>query len=154
MNEANNQHKSRDKQLRPDIPHELMEQQNALELRLQEREDAFWGRFFEVALLVITIVPTLVTGREQSRDVLLWVKGALIFGGVGIVSMFYVLRRSSRQLKELLDYGKRICAGEKICMEFHPRHKTMIEHLCTILASLSLGLSLACIFASIIKMGA
>lgn len=137
----------------PDIPHELLAQINDLELKLQEREDALIGRVFQVVLLVLTIGPALVAGSNCPRAVLWGFKCAMLCGAFGLFFLFPVLRRSSRQLKELVAYGKKLRAGEVACLEFDPSDKTMFERVFSIMAGVFLFGSFVGIFVAIMRIG-
>lgn len=136
----------------PDVPYELLEQQNELELKLQEREDSFMGRIFGIALLVLTIVPALVVGQKLPKEILLGFKCALVSGAIGTACLIPAIRRSSRQLKEVVEYGKRIRSGAVTNREFSPSEKTFAERWGFVAATVFLIVAFACILGSTLRM--
>ena len=77
----------------------------------------------------------------------------MLCGAFGLFFLFPVLGRSSRQLAELVAYGKKLRAGEVTCLEFDPSDKTMLERVFSIMAGLFLCGAFIGIFVATIRIG-
>ena len=116
-----------DKDERGDLPFEIRQQLNDLEIRMYDQQDAFWRQMFQLAVAVLTVIPSLVLGKELSLISKRLFVLSMIIGVVGLNLMFPLLRRPFRQTKEIYEHGRKIMAGEETRLEILPGLATRIE---------------------------
>ena len=113
-----------------DMPFEIRQQLNDLEFKMYERQDEFWCRIFQLAVAVLLVVPALMMGDKLTHIVKLFFLMSMVFGSVGLVCMFPLLRRPFRQTKDIYEHGRKILEGEETRLEMNPIQSTGLERSC------------------------
>lgn len=134
---------------RPDVAFDVREQLNDLELRVSDSDATFWNRIMDVALLSMTIVPTLLTLGGIKAVVRWFLLAAMIFGVAGVFALIPILRRPIRQNTDLYQYGKKLIRGEVSGFEFSPEETTARERVCMHIVRTLIPLSMFLIFVSV-----
>lgn len=112
------------------IPFELRNQLNELELRASDQSAAFWHKIVDVSVIVFTAVPAILAVKGVTHWAFLCSCSAMILGLVGACVLIPVLHRPVRQADELYAYGKKFAEGSVSAYEFSPESKTPCEKAC------------------------
>jgi len=125
------------------IPFELRNQLNELELRASDQSAAFWHKIIDVSVIVFTAVPAILAVKGVTHGAFLCSCAAMILGLVGAGVLIPVLRRPIRQADELYAYGKRFAEGSVSAYEFSPESKTRCEKVCECVVSFLIPIAFA-----------
>ncbi len=133
-----------------ELPFEFRCQLNDLEFRLQDKSDAFWRQVFQLGVAIIVLFPPLAIS-DGLMPIGRWLFiAALLTGFIGIVLMFPILQRPSRQLQEIYCHGQKLADGEEINLDVRPVLTTSKEKICQWFAAGFLLMTLLLLMSAIV----
>lgn len=140
-----------------EIPSELKEQMNDLELRLMESMNTTWNSMIQILLVLVSVVPGILLGTPLCPWMLMSLGVSLLIGVVGLFAASVVIRRPQRRLEELFRYGESLARGEETADRFSPSVNTCAEAVCAYItigalvlaSSLALAVMVGKVFANL-----
>lgn len=132
-----------------ELPYEIKQQLNEIEFRISDGEASFWHRVMDVAVLVLTIVSSILASTNMPLTSKVSIGSALVFGLIGLGALIPIIRRPIRQSRELYEYGKSLQSGNACSFEFNPVELTSVEKICTNVAKAAIPIALLCLVVAI-----
>jgi len=129
---------------------EIRKEVNAFELRVSDSDANFWQRIFDVSIVVLTVVPTLLTMSGITMTVMWFLVMSMLIGFMGLAALLPVLHRPVRQNLELYNHGKKLALGQVSGLNFTPEEKTLLERKCETGVKYLLPVSMALVLVAIV----
>ena len=120
----------------------LLAQINTIEEMVREHEDKTWNSVFKCVSAYALGMPSIIIALGVNKFGYLLVIVSAIFAFGGVATLVPVLRRPSRQLNEILEYGERLHFEGRQSGCIHPAHWTLFEKVAVALTVVSLAASL------------
>jgi len=119
-------------------------------LRVSDSDSCFWQRIFDVTIVVLTVVPTLLTISGIKATVMWLLVSAITIGVGGLATLLPVLHRPVRQNLELYRHGRKLVLGQVSGLDFTPEEKTTLERRCELAVIILLPISMILILIAIV----